>query len=274
MPFTVSHIAAVLPIRKYTPLPFAALAVGSMSPDLPYYLPGLVWVGQWTHELWAVPTLDLFLGLSLWLWWRTATPGLRFLAPGWVRSRWQPPSWRDAPWWAVAVAVLAGALTHLGWDAFTHHDGTAVAHLTFLQQPYATPAGNVYAFTLAQHLSTVVGLTVLGWVGWRHQANSQDTVADSLTDARLRRTLIWVVSVFVVLAAALGAALRVGQAHTTDLPRMVFPIVTGAVAASAITVTLAAWAAGVVIYRQQRTSNLRDAGHRPKPRQTSEVPRS
>ena len=38
MPFTISHAAAVLPLKK-SPLPLAALMIGSMSPDFSYFLP-------------------------------------------------------------------------------------------------------------------------------------------------------------------------------------------------------------------------------------------
>ena len=42
MPFTISHAAAVLPLRGFAkfPLPLAALMIGSLSPDLAYFLPG------------------------------------------------------------------------------------------------------------------------------------------------------------------------------------------------------------------------------------------
>jgi len=36
VPFTGSHPAAVLPLLR-TPLPSAALVIGSLVPDLPYY---------------------------------------------------------------------------------------------------------------------------------------------------------------------------------------------------------------------------------------------
>ena len=40
MPWTLSHPAAVLPLRRFSPRPldFAALVVGSMTPDLGYYI--------------------------------------------------------------------------------------------------------------------------------------------------------------------------------------------------------------------------------------------
>lgn len=59
MPFTPSHVAAVLPLAR-TGLPPAALVVGSVAPDLPYYLP-LPVAAATTHGpagLW----LDVLLG--------------------------------------------------------------------------------------------------------------------------------------------------------------------------------------------------------------------
>ena len=51
MPFTPSHAAAVLPFLR-TPLPASALVVGSITPDLPFYLPvGFPWP---THTALAV----------------------------------------------------------------------------------------------------------------------------------------------------------------------------------------------------------------------------
>ncbi|MEM7737240.1 MAG: DUF4184 family protein [Deinococcota bacterium] len=40
MPFTVSHVAAVIPLNK-KPLVLSALIVGSMSPDVLYFVPGV-----------------------------------------------------------------------------------------------------------------------------------------------------------------------------------------------------------------------------------------
>jgi hypothetical protein len=40
MPWTLSHPAAVLPLRRLTPQPldFPALVIGSMTPDIGYYI--------------------------------------------------------------------------------------------------------------------------------------------------------------------------------------------------------------------------------------------
>lgn len=78
MPFTPSHVAAILPLRGRLSgtLPFAALAIGSVAPDLPYYLPGLNVLSAFTHRAWAVPSIDVALGLTAWLLWRWLAPAL------------------------------------------------------------------------------------------------------------------------------------------------------------------------------------------------------
>jgi Domain of unknown function (DUF4184) len=65
VPFTLSHPAAVLPLRTWTPaLPFTALVIGSMTPDAEYYLPFEPFPRRMTHAFVGVPTVDLVLGLA------------------------------------------------------------------------------------------------------------------------------------------------------------------------------------------------------------------
>ena len=73
MPFTASHAAAVLPLLR-TPLPASALVIGSIAPDLPYYLPvPLPWA---THTALAVGTVDVLLGGLAWALWTLILLGL------------------------------------------------------------------------------------------------------------------------------------------------------------------------------------------------------
>src|SRR5690606_30330812 len=83
VPFTLSHPAAVLPPVREPFLP-AALLVGRMAPDVPYFVPVPRYAGAWyepfvnatvTHQ-WpgmltvAVPTAAVLLGL----WWIVRSP--------------------------------------------------------------------------------------------------------------------------------------------------------------------------------------------------------
>lgn len=80
MPFTPAHVAAVLPLRGRWGLPFAALAAGSMSPDLPYFLPFTLTRAA-THSIWSVP-LAVMIGAATHVAWdsftHTGYPGSSF----------------------------------------------------------------------------------------------------------------------------------------------------------------------------------------------------
>src|SRR3982751_4122954 len=85
MPFTASHPAAVLPLIRLG-LPPSALVIGSMGPDLPYFLP--VGRGLETHTLVGLFTVDPLLGaVCLALWWALIGPLAAAVAPtaGWRR---------------------------------------------------------------------------------------------------------------------------------------------------------------------------------------------
>src|SRR4051794_39834444 len=85
VPFTGSHPAAVLPFLG-SPLPASALVIGSLAPDVPYYLPW--WPGPPTHTAVGVVTVDLALGAAGWALWHgvLSAPALA-TAPAGVRRR-------------------------------------------------------------------------------------------------------------------------------------------------------------------------------------------
>lgn len=174
MPFTPSHVAAILPLRGRMSgaLPFAALAIGSMSPDLPYYLPGVRGLSALTHTAWAVPSLDVVLGLVAWLLWRWLAPALKELAPVAIQQRWRLPSERPR-WWGVLLALAIGAATHVLLDEFTHVGRFGATHLAVLAASYPSPLGSSWeGYRWAQYLLGAIGLGILAWVGWRTPADS------------------------------------------------------------------------------------------------------
>jgi len=163
MPFTPSHIAAVLPFVR-TPLLPASLAIGSMVPDLPYFVP-LPVEREFSHSLPGVPLIDLPMGIASVLFWVLVfrAPLLDF-APAWLRRRFVVPG----PWPRSASALALGALlvlasltvgiaTHLVWDALTHPDGWAVLRIAPLRHEYGPFTG----YRWAQYGSSALGLLVL-----------------------------------------------------------------------------------------------------------------
>ncbi|MGA5320702.1 DUF4184 family protein [Streptomyces seoulensis] len=139
MPFTLSHAAAVLPAVRRDgtgrgPLVPSVLVAGSFAPDLTYYAAGVhpeaMEYGTFTHSFTGVLTVDALLSWALVALWLLVREPLVALLP----RPWQPrpaallrcgaPRARVraslALWWYVS-AVLGG-VTHVVWDAFTHHD--------------------------------------------------------------------------------------------------------------------------------------------------------
>jgi len=239
MPFTPSHVAAVLPFRRVAVLPFAALAAGSMSPDLPYFLPGLRFLGGWTHSLAGIVSLDVLFGLALWVLWRSVATSLHGLVPSGIRERWMPPGWTVAAWWALPVAIVIGAATHVGWDEFTHAGRYATTHLAFLAASYPSPIGPLAGYRYAQYASGVAGLVLILIAGLRRARTPQPRRGHS----RLARVLPWLC----LGAAAIGATVRIfadgGFGIAWDA--LAFAGITGGATAVAAVLLLACWGRAV-----------------------------
>ncbi|MEU0569983.1 DUF4184 family protein [Nonomuraea sp. NPDC005983] len=170
MPFTPSHIAAVLPLvssprmRKLAD-PWA-LAVGAMVPDLPIFFPFLPDYTDW-HSLRSVFTLDLaavvvLLGVFHAFF---RDPLIALLPPSLAgRAATLLPSSRMESLLPIVIGAVVGAASHVLWDSFTHvsavdHWGAWMDHSVF---------GVIRFFRLLQYLSSVVGLAVVIWWAWRN----------------------------------------------------------------------------------------------------------
>jgi uncharacterized protein DUF4184 len=169
MPFTLSHVAAVVP--AYRPLArshlFSAAVIGSMAPDFGVLLPESL--ARWqTHSAQALFSFCLPGGLLAW--WLTQSlikpAALEVLPDGaWARARAQHPPLLPGnlqTWLRAALGILLGAVTHLVWDAFTHEDARGVRMLALLDDfgpGFAGHSLRVYAWL--QYGSSLLGLAVL-----------------------------------------------------------------------------------------------------------------
>ena len=161
MPFTPSHVAAVLPFLR-SPLPTTGLVIGSMVPDLPYFAPIPV-SRDLTHSWLRTVLADLPMGLVVFgLWIFVFQTPLRDFAPGWIRQRLsavREPRVRAgiAGILLIVSAILVGVVTHLLWDSFTHPDGWVVQALPAFQRQL----GPFTMYRWAQYGSSAVGLVIL-----------------------------------------------------------------------------------------------------------------
>lgn len=178
MPFTLSHAAAVLPaIRRDGTgrgrLVPAVLVAGSFAPDLTFYaaslLPGAMEFGAVTHSFAGVATVDVLITWALTGLWLVLREPLVALLP---RARQGRPAGLlrcGAPrarvrgvsvlWWYVSA--LLGALTHVVWDAFTHHDrwGTRLIPAIGRERPAGMPL-----YSWLQYGSSAAGAVVIAVV--------------------------------------------------------------------------------------------------------------
>ncbi|MET0928804.1 MAG: DUF4184 family protein [Aeromicrobium sp.] len=157
VPFTLSHPAAVLPLRRLG-LPVTVLVIASMVPDVPVFM-GWNQGYDFTHSPLGVLTADLVVTSVVVAWWTfVMRDALVDLGPARVRSR-LPASARltRREWLLLPAAAVVGATTHVVWDAFTHPGRWGWQHFEWLRSDH----GGLSGVSWAQYVSGVVGLAVV-----------------------------------------------------------------------------------------------------------------
>lgn len=180
MPFTFSHPAAVVPLArwKHFNLQFSALVIGSMSPDIEYflYIPRDV---QFGHTVCGIFLFCVPAGfILLWIFHRILKFPLLSLLPLSHQERLFPlaEEFHFAPFKRLAIILLSliiGAFTHLGWDSLTHHYGWAVKEIPAMNMLIkGTFLGSFRIYEILQHGSTLLGggLLVYWYIKWFRNA--------------------------------------------------------------------------------------------------------
>ena len=169
MPFTLSHPAAVLPFAR-TRLDLSALVIGSMSPDFIYFI-YLNPRGEATHTLAGIFEYCLPAGLlALALYHLFLKPPLQSILS---LPAYPPPTSHSDLFTLrtirrlalVIISLLIGALTHLGWDAFTHENNWLTQFLPFLNATVFDLGFDKVPLTrILHHASTIFGgLCLIVW---------------------------------------------------------------------------------------------------------------
>lgn len=236
MPFTPSHIAAVLPLlrRPVTRMAYvpAALAIGSMIPDLPLFIP------QWpsyafTHSLAGIVSVDAVATCvavaAYHLFFRAA---LIQLLPSAIGERIPAAARLRHPAYLlwVPVAAAIGAITHAFWDSFTH-----VRSIGIWGEWLAHPVLGMPLFHLLQYSSTVLGLlAAVVWAGWRLRRSSPHRVAG----LRLSPPTRIATGALLVVVTVAGAAYQLAVTpHADRLESQLYWTSIGAVTTAAVAVT-------------------------------------
>jgi hypothetical protein len=266
MPFTISHAAAVLPFAR--PLArwrlLSAAVIGSMVPDFGWFLPWRPARFE-THSLAGLLTFCLPVGLaSYWLFQLVIRrPVLELLPPG-AYARWRgseaPADYKNALQWLwAACGLLAGAITHLVWDGFTHEGGRGVRMLPILEEPVVIEGHPVTGPALLQDLNSLIGLIVVILVvayGLR-----SGKAADRALPRRLgtRERYAWILG-YVLSAGGLTAAFFVFKHRPA---RAFYPLSIGPLNSTAVAI-LRGLAAALLVLGIALTVRLRRAGAKPR----------
>jgi hypothetical protein len=213
MPLTLSHPAAVLPLRRLG-LPMTSMVIGSMVLDVPLYL-GSRRGYDIAHSPLGVPTVDIVGALVvLALWFAVLRDPLVDLAPSAVRARLAPRARLTRRQWLLApIGALIGGVTHVGWDSFTHYDRWGSEHVGWLQRDHLGLAGLKWA----QYASGVLGLLVVGWCAVAHLRS-----LPPLDVRRPARVLAPAALVVVVVLAALTGLASAAAKASDGLHSMAF----------------------------------------------------
>jgi hypothetical protein len=169
MPFTISHVAAVLPFSR--PLArwrlLSATVIGSMVPDFGILMP---WrpARVETHSAVGLLTFCLPVGLAtFWIFKQLMKTAVVEILPDATYARWRrfasPADIGSLKQWLLgACGVLAGAITHLVWDAFTHEGARGVRMIPLLDEPIVYIAGHhLIGARLLQDVSSLIGLAIV-----------------------------------------------------------------------------------------------------------------
>lgn len=189
MPFTLSHAAAVLPAVRGDGsgrgrLVPSVLVAGSFAPDMPYFaasvVPGGMEFGAVTHSFAGVVSVDVLIAWALVTAWLLVREPLVALLPparqgrpaallrcGAPRTRLRAVTVRAVSPRAVSVRAVSvlrwygcavlGALTHVVWDAFTHHDRWGSRLIPALGRDLA----GMPVYTWTQYGSSALGAMVI-----------------------------------------------------------------------------------------------------------------
>ncbi|WP_040163596.1 DUF4184 family protein [Microbacterium gorillae] len=223
MPFTPSHAVVALPFLR-TPLIPGAIAVGSMTPDLPLFLPvnarRLLPYGVLHDPRWLAVTV--VVALVLLLGWRLLLrPALSDLAPTWTADR-LPESWRASSTATVhetfvgargavptclllLLSLALGVLSHIAWDSFTHEGREGTSLIPALDDRW----GPLLGYKWVQYGSSVFGLVVIGIWAYRWWSRRRPHEVQRTIPA-IARVLWWIALPVLLVAFAVFGYLRWG----------------------------------------------------------------
>jgi len=176
MPFTVSHPAIILPLKKLRPGWFSltGLISGAMAPDLQYFLLADTTHRGISHSWVGLFLVDLPLGLIFAFAFHRLfkkvfiehlpAPLDRTLS-GLAESKFCPGGLR--PWVVLIISIVIGALSHFFWDSFTHTGGVLAQRIPWLLEQSTILGIARHNTRWVQHVSSILGALAMAVGLWK-----------------------------------------------------------------------------------------------------------
>jgi hypothetical protein len=211
MPFTLSHPAAVVPLTKRG-LVLSALVVGSIAPDLPYFVP-LIHQDGFSHTPMGVLLFCLPAGLAaLGLFHYLIKAPLLSLLPRAHQQRLYPAAqgFSFGPlrrFGLIMLAVLLGSGSHILWDAFTHPKAWMVQRFEILRLPVLIVGSEtLQVYKILQHGSSLVGALLLccWYYQWYRKALPVAVPTNLVRSEAAKIIIILVIGLLACLAGGLS----------------------------------------------------------------------
>lgn len=214
MPFTFSHPALIVPLlyarRRYKWLSATGLIIGSMAPDAEKFF-RLKLASQHSHTISSIFyfSCPVSLGLAFVFHILVRQPLLAHLpAPlsrrlsKYIHFNW--PSYYHRHTWGVLLSIVIGAVLHLFWDSFTHHNTLITSAIPETADLVWLSGRAMPLWQLIALVSSVVGEVIIGYAVWKMPVSLASTIPS--TSALLR---YWGIVALVAASLEIGWVLAV-----------------------------------------------------------------
>jgi hypothetical protein len=231
MPLTIAHPAAGYPLKRWLARPGAleAFVIGSMTPDLPYFVP-FGSSGAHSHSLAGLFSYCIPAGTIVWALYQVLFRDmLRALLPASILAR-QRHATRPTGARAILRAigfVSVGAATHISWDLFTHQTWIVRSVPALGAWVGFGPAFSLPVYLWLQYGSTVIGLGGIAfWFRqWLRTAPAGPDVAPDPALPAYVRAALWTLLLVPGTATALAMVARGVRAAPPQTLRALHQIV-------------------------------------------------
>jgi hypothetical protein len=220
LPLTISHPAAVIPLKKFG-LPLSALTIGSMMPDFEFFL-------RFSSDRvigHTIPGIFLFclpVGfIILFLFQKVMKKPLLSLLPHSHRSRISTAEtvFRFFPLKRtikIISALLLGILSHLLFDSLTHENSFFTTHIPLLSFSIVnTQFGSVRVYFLLQQILSLTGfLIIVFWYGRWYKNGTNSKPDTSLLSRNQKRTILFLMMILSMITISIIVPIITFSGHS------------------------------------------------------------